>query len=76
MPKGDLIERAFKTIELFNRGPVTTKLAMEKLGIKNRTNAARWIRICSKHLPIVEDGEVQDDGRVPGRRFKVWRLME
>lgn len=44
--------------------------------LKNRINAARWIRICSKHLPIVEDGEVQPDGRVPGRRFKVWRLME
>ena len=69
MPKGELIERAFKTISLFNRGPVTTKMVMDSLDIKNATNARRWIRIASLSLPIIED-----ESSHPKR--KVWRLME
>lgn len=64
----DVIRRAFEIIELFDSGPVTTKIVRRRLGVC-KYQAQKWINAYSLISPIYEDGLLEDG------KTKVYRRL-
>jgi len=70
--KGEVIDRAFTIIQMFNSGYVTCRMVQDRFDI-SRAAAYRWIVQASRFLPIVENGFDASTGGRPGTRYELMK---
>ena len=60
-------------IDLFEAGPVTIRMIMQKMGCCRQV-AHVWLNRASLHLPIYETGSINYEG--PGKPATVYELVK